>query len=446
MKTKLLYCYINILMVYSAFAQVKIGDNPTLITPSAVFEAESTDKGILIPRIDLQANAPVNPAKSLLVWNTNTSLGEGFYYYDGAQWQRLGDPGTFGWSLSGNSATNPNTDFLGTTDNQRLVFKTNNIPRMVVGNDQAGSFTNLSLSANPNTNYSGGSLTSFNTIIDAQNGTQAVNLFGIENLLYLRSGSSLNTTDGVMRGLRNRLWNIQTSNYPTVQGVYNDYRGEVTDITDYKGFTNYMDMRSGSNITNYYGYTTEFNQLNGTIANYYGFSNYPRQSNLANYTNYYGFYQSNLGSSASRYAFYYDATASGTKKVVITSAGNIGIGTTTPAAGIEITGSNPLKMNNVSAGTATDELLSINATGEVRKVPMVSTTTVTIANLTLPAGNGVVRHNYDIGLSGANNNATIFKISGTTQQFTITGFAGGTNGRVIQIFNSAANGNMIITN
>ena len=30
------------------------------------------------------------------------------------------------WELTGNAGTNPNTDFLGTTDNQPLVIKTNN--------------------------------------------------------------------------------------------------------------------------------------------------------------------------------------------------------------------------------------------------------------------------------------------------------------------------------
>src|SRR4249920_2414127 len=34
------------------------------------------------------------------------------------------------WSLTGNSGTNPPTNFLGTTDNKALVFKTNNGERM----------------------------------------------------------------------------------------------------------------------------------------------------------------------------------------------------------------------------------------------------------------------------------------------------------------------------
>jgi hypothetical protein len=34
-----------------------------------------------------------------------------------------------GWDLNGNTGTNPLTDFLGTTDNQPLIFKTNNIEK-----------------------------------------------------------------------------------------------------------------------------------------------------------------------------------------------------------------------------------------------------------------------------------------------------------------------------
>jgi hypothetical protein len=36
------------------------------------------------------------------------------------------------WSLTGNSATNPSINFLGTTDNVRLVIRTNNVERMTV--------------------------------------------------------------------------------------------------------------------------------------------------------------------------------------------------------------------------------------------------------------------------------------------------------------------------
>ncbi|RYF85632.1 MAG: hypothetical protein EON98_06050, partial [Chitinophagaceae bacterium] len=42
-----------------------------------------------------------------------------------ATWQPIGSVG--GWSLTGNGGTNPSVDFLGTTDNQPLMFRQNNI-------------------------------------------------------------------------------------------------------------------------------------------------------------------------------------------------------------------------------------------------------------------------------------------------------------------------------
>src|SRR5262249_23165025 len=36
------------------------------------------------------------------------------------------------WSLTGNAGTNPPTNFLGTTDNQRLVFKTDSLERITI--------------------------------------------------------------------------------------------------------------------------------------------------------------------------------------------------------------------------------------------------------------------------------------------------------------------------
>ncbi|WP_254562283.1 hypothetical protein [Dyadobacter diqingensis] len=74
-------------------AQVKIGDNPATINPSAALEIESTNKGFLGPRVSLQsatdATTISSPAKGLLVYNNNAALstgtgqGTGYYYNDG---------------------------------------------------------------------------------------------------------------------------------------------------------------------------------------------------------------------------------------------------------------------------------------------------------------------------------------------------------------------------
>ncbi len=127
--------------------------------PSALVDIDATSgpaTGLLIPRIPLQAinlAAPVtSPATSLLVYNTasaNTgtnAVSAGYYYWDGVKWVRFaynasGSSST-AWDLLGNAGTVAGTNFIGTTDNQDLVFKTNNTEKiriMSAGNTGIGT-------------------------------------------------------------------------------------------------------------------------------------------------------------------------------------------------------------------------------------------------------------------------------------------------------------------
>lgn len=93
-------------VVIPAFSQNKnVGIGTIIPDSSAILELRDSTKGLLIPRINLQninLSAPVvNPAISLLVFNTNPSLiggsGIGFYYWNGAMWiQALGPQGPTG--------------------------------------------------------------------------------------------------------------------------------------------------------------------------------------------------------------------------------------------------------------------------------------------------------------------------------------------------------------
>lgn len=84
------------------FAQVtqqKIGNNPTLINPNAALEVESTNKGILLPRLGLTATNSFAPLAAhvagMTVYNTATAgtapnnVTPGYYYNDGTQWVRV---------------------------------------------------------------------------------------------------------------------------------------------------------------------------------------------------------------------------------------------------------------------------------------------------------------------------------------------------------------------
>ncbi|WP_265429732.1 hypothetical protein [Chryseobacterium sp. YIM B08800] len=70
------------------------------------------------------------------------------------------------WSLTGNSGTNASTNFLGTTDNKSLIFKTNNLERLIIDNNGKFIFgSNNTINANSNYSFTG--ITEFNSIDQA---------------------------------------------------------------------------------------------------------------------------------------------------------------------------------------------------------------------------------------------------------------------------------------
>lgn len=103
----LLLCHTSIVS-----AQV-VGIGTNLPDNSAKLEISDNNRGLLIPRVNipnLNAAAPItSPAVSLLVYNTNSTTQEGFYYWDGSRWQRLKDNvvGDHDWYKQG-TTTAPN--------------------------------------------------------------------------------------------------------------------------------------------------------------------------------------------------------------------------------------------------------------------------------------------------------------------------------------------------
>lgn len=77
------------------FAQDNMGIGTLNPDPSAILEVQSTDKGVLLPRLtSAQKNGIPNPAQGLFIFDTDT---ESFWYYDGVQWvEALGPQGPTG--------------------------------------------------------------------------------------------------------------------------------------------------------------------------------------------------------------------------------------------------------------------------------------------------------------------------------------------------------------
>jgi hypothetical protein len=105
----------------------------TAVTPKAALEVVSTNTGVLLPKLTTaQRNAIVSAdlQNGLLLYNTDSSV---FQFYNGSTWNSISSSlGYAGWGSSGNAGTNPAVNFIGTTDMQRLVFKTDNIERMTI--------------------------------------------------------------------------------------------------------------------------------------------------------------------------------------------------------------------------------------------------------------------------------------------------------------------------
>lgn len=152
---KLLFYFSSMLISFSTIAQnLVVSDDSTYLGTSnnALFEVYSanSNKGILIPRLTTTQRisiATTGVDEGLVVYDTDT---HSFWVWDGTQWTELGDKQTLSisgntlsilngnsvnltssinstaWGLTGNSGTNENTNFIGTTDDVPLTFKINN--------------------------------------------------------------------------------------------------------------------------------------------------------------------------------------------------------------------------------------------------------------------------------------------------------------------------------
>ncbi|MFT3933911.1 MAG: tail fiber domain-containing protein [Chitinophagaceae bacterium] len=113
---------------YGLFGRAQnVGIGITSPNASAALDITNTSKGVLIPRMTTAGiNAIASPAKGLMV-------------YDSVKNQlmtNMGTPATpiwqntvqnSGWSLSGNTGTDSSTQFIGSTDNNALRFRVNNV-------------------------------------------------------------------------------------------------------------------------------------------------------------------------------------------------------------------------------------------------------------------------------------------------------------------------------
>ncbi len=139
---------IILLFSYPVFGQVGIGT--TTPKEGSVFDVDSPDKGIYIPRISLTNATSLAPitgiltptnAYGLMIYNTNPAMGAGLFVWTGTQWVSVGNGSNDDWKIGGNAATIPGTgvgqNYLGTNDVKDLVLGTQATERLrVLSNGQ----------------------------------------------------------------------------------------------------------------------------------------------------------------------------------------------------------------------------------------------------------------------------------------------------------------------
>ena len=102
-------------------AQTKIGDNSATINTSSILELETTNKGLLLPRVLLTGTANVAPlgahVQGMTVYNTATTgnVTPGFYYNDGTKWVRIAITGP-----AGNPVDTTNDAWVNATTSTRV--------------------------------------------------------------------------------------------------------------------------------------------------------------------------------------------------------------------------------------------------------------------------------------------------------------------------------------
>ena len=293
MKPKLIAIIFLLVMLLPVFAiqlsaqSVSVNNNGSAPHASAMLDVSSTTKGMLIPRMTTaQRTAIINPAAGLQVFDTNNNS---FWFYSGTAWSQM-SVGSSGWNLTGNAATNPATNFIGTTDNQPLRLRVNNkwagelnesTKNYFIG-DSAGVFTTSGLK---NTSLGSYSLYS-NTIGNANTaiGSDALysNIAGLYNTalgsqaLYNNNAEG-NTANGYQALYSNNLGTYNVAN--GVQALYNNTSGSNNAASGFKAlFSNSSGYSNTGNgyqalYNNTTGYNNTANGAYALIANTTGIGN-----------------------------------------------------------------------------------------------------------------------------------------------------------------------------
>lgn len=95
MRSKIYFLFLVFILGLTGIAYSQTGIGTNTPDPSAQLEVQSSEKGVLIPRLsEAQKNGIPSPATGLLIYQTDGD--DGFWYFDGVMWVRFGAQGEQG--------------------------------------------------------------------------------------------------------------------------------------------------------------------------------------------------------------------------------------------------------------------------------------------------------------------------------------------------------------
>lgn len=132
-----------VFLLFTLFLNAQVGVNTLTPAGGAILDIESTDRGVLVPRVNLTNLSVISPIvggspESLLVYNTNVTTGKGFFYWNGSRWQSISSKNKIG-TVNSSTPFAPNANIpgpLGTltnagTNNTTASFDSQTITRTI---------------------------------------------------------------------------------------------------------------------------------------------------------------------------------------------------------------------------------------------------------------------------------------------------------------------------
>ena len=315
------------------------------------------------------------------------------------------------WDLAGNTGTTAGTNFVGTRDAQDLVFKTNNTEGVRLTSSQnlaigtSTALNRLTVSGNANISqhlavganaivddgsllWSGSSFKNTVSVAEEMSGVFSENYRqNISNHLKINASNNP-TTEIIALDSEVEIKTGNASNYPFVGGTFGTvkHRGTGT-ITNQYGFAGYSQNLSSGILTNAVGLFAEpSNKSTGNITNAVGLSTLPiNNTSTGTVTNAYGILinkavNASSGLVRNNYGLYVsDLSGVGSDSSFNIYSGGctaknyfcgiVGIGLLTPTYPLDVyASSNPVRIQGLQTGSASDNLMSINSLGIVRTI------------------------------------------------------------------------------